>query len=287
MARLALLFAAGLFLTFCPRAPSPAQASQGVGFRVSPTYINPTIAIGDETSEAVTLQNSSDFQIVVHTAVGPSDESRAVISLDQDQVTLKPGESRVIYVRISVPEEASPEKWQQTILFDEAPATGANVAIVGRVSTVLDLTVINPVGDTGFSFPRLIDSTEAAVFGATGRNTGNFTTRLKERIDLSGFLSGDTSLEAVSDPTGIGETADLQAIWSDSPIFSISRANLSVGSGVGNPARTSALVIVFPWKLTLMLGLISATALAGAFLEPETAKVFAAKWRRIRREEAL
>ncbi|MEK6537358.1 MAG: hypothetical protein AABZ63_07720, partial [Actinomycetota bacterium] len=44
---------------------STARAARDVGFQVSPTSINTTIAVGDETNETITLRNSSTDEVVV------------------------------------------------------------------------------------------------------------------------------------------------------------------------------------------------------------------------------
>lgn len=273
-ARLLLLASCLLLACFVLNVPQ-AFAATGLGFRVSPTYINPTIAVGDETREAVTLQNSSKYQITVNARVGPSDQSKAVITLDQEQVTLRPGDSAVVYVGILAPDDAVPGNWQQTILFDAAHTAGADVSIVGRVSMMLDLTVINSVEDVKWSFPRLVDSTEEVSFDASGRNAGNFTTRLEEKVDLAGPVTGDINLVSKSDPITVGESAKLQAVWTESPLFSVKRATLTIGSGVGKPIRSEALIVVFPWKLSLMLGLMVLTAATGAWFQRFFAKVLA------------
>lgn len=254
---------------------SRAAAASGLGFRVSPTYVNPTIAVGDETREAVTLQNSSAYQIIVNSQIGPSGDPGATISLDREQVSLKPGESAVVYITINVPENAPAGRRQQTILFDAASSSGNDVAIVGRVGMELDLNVIHPVADVRWSFPHIIDSSEEVVFDASGRNSGNFTTRLEEKVDLTGLTGRDTNLAGASDPLPVGQTATVRALWDEAPLFSVQRGVLGLGSGVGTPVKATAFFIIFPWKLSLMLALMAATAATGARFQPIIAKVLA------------
>ncbi|MHB8858927.1 MAG: COG1470 family protein [Thermoleophilia bacterium] len=254
---------------------APAAAASDLGFRVSPTYISPTIAVGDETREAVTLQNSSAYQIMVKSRIGFADEPAAAISLDREEVSLKPGESTVVYISIKVPEDAPSGSRRQTILFDTASSSGADLAVVGRVGMELDLSIIHPVEDVRWSFPHIIDSTEEVSFEASGRNAGNFTTRLASRVDLTSLFATGATLSSASDPLPVGQTAVVKAVWEEAPVFSAERAELELGSGVGAPVRSSTFLIVFPWKLSLMLALMAATAAAGARFQPIIAKVLA------------
>ena len=71
-----------------------ADASPEVGIRVSPTNINSTIAVGDETNEIVTLQNLSTAEIVVRNHVSPNGKAaEPEISVASEQVTLKLGDA--------------------------------------------------------------------------------------------------------------------------------------------------------------------------------------------------
>lgn len=257
------------------------SAAPDIGFRVSPTYINPTVAAGDDTRETVTLQNISGDQIVVHANTGSDpDQAHMTVSMDSEQVSLNPGESSDVSIIIKVQDETPSGRYQQQILFDASPSSGRDVAIIGRVAMGLDVSVIHPVDNVSWSFPRLVDSSEQVSFIAQGQNMGNYTTSLIEKIELSGILGAKVDLRAASEPVAIGETAHLQAIWDEAPLFSIKKTTLSVGSGVGAPVKDSAFLVVFPWKLSLMILMMAAIAAAGARFQPFFAKVFAANGRK-------
>lgn len=184
-------------------------------------------------------------------------------------------------IRIHVPDEARTGHRLSSVLFDAASSTVRDVSIVGQVGVALGMDVIRPVSDVTWSFPRIVDSTDPVVFRMECRNTGNFTTQLEGTVDISGMFEGDNRLQAASDPIAIGETASLQVIWDETPLFAIKRVTLGISSGIGAPVEQKAFLIVFPWKLTLMLALIASIAAAGARFTPFLAKVLNRNGRRV------
>jgi len=256
-------------------------AASDVGFRVSPTSINSTIAVGDRNSEVVILQNSSSEEIVVrsHVHFAGAQDSVEIVP-EPAEVSLQPGGSAQVVIHIGVSDEAQPGQQAATVSFDAASSSTRDVSIVGEVGVAIGVEIIRPVSDVTWSFPRFVDSSERVIFQAKGRNTGNFTTRLEGSADISGMFEGNNSLTAASGPISIGESADLQAVWDETPLFAIKRVTLDLSSGIGAPVEQKAFIIVFPWKLTLMLFLILAVSAAGGLLQPFLAKVFSSNGRR-------
>ena len=164
-----------------------ASAAREVSIGVSPTSINSTIAIGDGTSESVTLQNLSADEIAVniHPGAGGGPGEPAVVT-DPGQISLRPGASAQVSIHITVPDDAPPGQWHGAVLFDAASAAERDVSIVGQVGVAVDLDLIRPVTEVSWNLPHLIDSSEPAVFGMAGRNTGNFTTALQGEADIRG-----------------------------------------------------------------------------------------------------
>lgn len=113
-----------------------------------------------------------------------------------------------------------------------------------------------------------------------GRNTGNFTTKLQGDARIAGIVWGDVDLQAASGLLEVGETASLQAVWDETPLFAIKRVTLDLSSGIGAPVEQKAFLVIFPWKLTLMLVLMAAIAASGAGFQPKLAKVFSENGRR-------
>ena len=260
---------------------SPASAGPQVSFSVSPDTIDRTIAVGDETRETVTLHNLSTVEIVVKAHSGPRDSEEAPgISLEPGQISLKPGESAPVIIRVAIPDNAQPGRQLSSVSFEAASSAGRDVAIVGQVGVALDTQIIRPVADVNWSFPRIIDSTDQAVIGMEGRNAGNFTTRLEGKAKITGIFGDDISLIAVSAPVKVGESVFLQAVWDETPTFSMKRATLDLSSGIGAPVEKKATLMIFPWKLSLMLILIAAVAVAGARYQPRIANVFSSNGRR-------
>lgn len=259
-----------------------ASAGQDVGFRISPTSIDSKIAVGDQTREVVTLQNTSAEEIVIKAHVSPGDDLDALqISLEPGEVSLKPGGSAQVIIHISTDPDAQPGHRVSTVLFDASPASTSDVSIVGQVGVAVGAEVIQPVSDVTWSFPRVIDSMDQVVFQMAGRNSGNSTTRLVGKAVITGLFGGDDSLIATSDPVEVGESASLQAIWSDIPLFAIKKLTLDLGSGVGVPVERQTYLLIFPWKLALLLTSILAIAAVGARFQPFLAKVFSRNGRKV------
>ncbi|MBI5871138.1 MAG: hypothetical protein HZB44_09370 [Actinobacteria bacterium] len=259
-----------------------SQAAPDVGFNISPTSINSTIAVGDQTDETVTLQNSSSDEIVVKAHVSASgDRAEPEISLEPGEVILPPGGFARVVVHIRVPEDAQPGRRLSSVLFDAASASTRDVSIVGQVGVAISTEVIHPVSDVSWSFPRIVDSMDQVTFWMEGRNTGNFTTRLEGTAIISGIFEGNNSLLAASDPVAVGESASLQAVWDEVPLFAIKKVKLDLSSGVGSPVERQAYILIFPWKLLLMLALMAAIAAVGARFQPSLAKVFSRNGRKV------
>lgn len=254
---------------------STAWPAEDVGFQISPTSINTTIAVGDDTNETITLQNSSTEEVVVKAHMDASgNPAEPIISLEPDQLSLKPGESAQVVVRLQIPDEMQPGHRLTSVLFDATATSERDVSIVGQVGVVFNIEVIRPVADVSWSLPHLVDSSDHVVFGMEGRNSGNFTTKLQSDARITGIVWGDVDLQVSSAPLPVGETASLQADWDEAPLFAVKRVTLDLSSGIGAPVEHKALLVIFPWKLTLMLALMSAIAAVGARFQPKIAKVF-------------
>lgn len=265
-------------MPFLITAPSDAE----VGLKLSPTHVTPTVAIGDTTSEVITLQNESaeDMAIRGHIDSGQDQEtSRLVISIEPEELFLKPGESGEVALKIAVPPDTGPGQRRAMALFNAQPATGRDIAIVGQVSSLIDVDVIHPVDQIQWFVPIIADSSSSASFIAEATNSGRFATGLSSEVELTGLL-GTTDLLSEEQTVAVGERARLVATWEETPIFAVKRGLLRVGSGVGAPAEKTVLFIVFPWRITLVILLVISLVIAGVKVKRTTAKVFGEKWRK-------
>lgn len=270
--------AACLIVPFLITAPSNAE----VGLKLSPTHVTPTVAVGDTTSEVITLQNESaeDMTIRGHIDAGQDQaSSRLVISIEPEELILKPGESGQVGIKIAVPADIEAGQMRVMALFNAQPAAGRDIAIVGQVSSLIDVDIIHPVDQVQWFVPIIADSSSSVAFIAEATNSGKFTTGLSEKVELTGLL-GTTDLLSQEQTVGVGERARMVATWEDTPIFAVKRGLLKVGSGVGAPVEKTVLFIVFPWKLTLAILLVISLVFAGLKVKPVKAKVFGGKWRK-------
>lgn len=238
--------------------PAGAPGAAETGLRLLPTHLTPTVAAGDETTEIVTLKNESaeDMTIIARIdfgrdATGP----HPAISLEPEQLDLKPGESGKVSVKIAVAPEADAGEHRAVALFNAVPASGRDIAIVSQVSSLIDIDVIHPVDEVQWDVPFFVESGSDATFRVEARNSGRFTTELVEKVDLTG-VTGTLHLESPPEAVDVGEQRQLSATWDDAPLIALKRATYSVGSSVGAPVEKKAFFIIFPWKIALAAGLI-------------------------------
>lgn len=283
VAALAVCAAVSPAVAVSAQAPSSVSGNPGTSINVSPTHLAPVIALGDETREKITLVNTStrDLRVRGHLGYGaPSGEGGPQLTLEPDQVILKPGETATVALHITVPAEAVIGDRQDTARFDVSPAAGGNLSVVGQVAVVVATKVIRPVEDAYWSVPLLIDSTQPAALTIGGRNAGSFPAQLAAKVDLVGMFGQEETLHVVSESTAVGKNAEMQAIWDNQPFIGAGRATLSLSSGVGAPVEKTAYFIVLPWKVTSIALAILFAGFAGATLTPLFAKVFGVNWRK-------
>ncbi|MFA6001737.1 MAG: hypothetical protein WC828_06435 [Thermoleophilia bacterium] len=262
---------------------SIAYAGPEVGLNVSPTHLAPVIPAGDTTSETVVLENSSTEEMIVsgnidNSTLDSSDITQ--IRLDPEQISLKPGQTSAIELSINVPAGAEAGQRRSMILFDVRPASGRDVSIVGQVAVVLDIKTIHPVDDVHFTFPHIIDSTDAVTFTMQGRNAGNFPAGLQGKADIDGLFGKYLVVNAASENINIGQSAKMDSIWDKSPLFGVGKVTVKLSSGVGAPVEQSSWFLVFPWKICVMIIFIAGAGFAGAHSSPVFTKVFSLKRRK-------
>ncbi|MHB1390159.1 MAG: hypothetical protein ACYCXF_02845 [Thermoleophilia bacterium] len=269
---LCLALLAGLVHILITATPSLAES----GIRVTPTHLSPTIAVGDETREVITLQNLSDRETILRSQVSIGAGESAVmpeVRIEPQEVTLGPGQSQPVTVSISVPADMTEGRRQATVIFDTGPAAGGDVAIVGRVAVLIDINVIRPVSDVTWNIPHFINSSDTATFAVQAVNSGNFPTQLVENVELAG-ITGSVNLESRSRQVQVGERVNLETVWEETPLLAFKIATVSVGSSVGAPVHARTLFVIFPWKLSLALIVFVTIALIGVRISPFFAKVF-------------
>ena len=283
MSRLITLSLVALAAVLCTAAqPRPANGNSEVGLRVSPTHITPVIAVGDTAREAITLQNSSNGEVVVSGRIGegPNNDGKAEIHLEPEQLSLKPGQTSSVTLVIDVPAAAEAGQTQNVLLFDIMSTSGRDVSIVGQIAVVLDIKTIHPVDEVEISMPLIIDSSDSASVTLKGRNAGNFPTMLRGAVAIERLLGEDILLNSDSEKIQAGESAVSFAFWDGVPYLGAGRMTATLGAGVGAPVEKSSWFVVFPWKLGLMVIFIVLTAAAGALYAPFFAKVFRLNWRK-------
>lgn len=257
----AVLLAVIACFTFAAGFAVPAKAQTGIN--VTPTRIDSTIAIGDETTEMIRLSNSSAGDIEVEARIEPPapDRGAASIAVDPGKVLLRAGESTDMMVRIAVPADAAPESQEGAITFNVVAVSGAAVTIVGEVRTAVALNVIKPVSDAEFSYPLIAGGPGPLVFTMKGRNTSEFPARITGDVELKALLGEDVVLHRSSGQISNDETFEMQAVWEDPPLFGIRKMTIRLNSGVGVPETKTAYMLIFSWKLMLAIIFLAAAAI--------------------------
>ena len=257
---------AGLALAAWALSPPPVRAQTGVSMSVTPTQISPLIAAGDQTGEKITITNRSAAAITVTggpDAAGQPGDGVSV-NVQPSHITLPPGAAAAVTVRISVAADAPPGSVRCLVAFRGMPSGGNDISVIGKVGVVLNVDVIRPVVDTSFAAPLLIDGGDQAVFSLRGRNNDRFPVRLTGSVSTGGLLGG-ASFSVQSGEVAGGQSAVMHDVWHDPPLIGIGWVTLRISSGVGAPAESRSLVIIFPWKFALMLAGLAAAA-AGGFI---------------------
>lgn len=207
---------AGLIHVFAVASPALAES----GIKVTPTHLSPTMAVGDETREVVTLQNLSGEETTLRAQVdfgAGQSASMPDISLDPQEVRLGPGQSFPATISIRVPADMADGPRRVMVVFDAGPAAGGEVVIVGRVAVLVDINVIRPVKEVAWTIPHVIDSSAPASFSVQAINSGNFPTGLVENVELVG-ISGSVKLQSQKKQVAVGDQVLLQAFWEESPL---------------------------------------------------------------------
>lgn len=253
----------------------PSAAAQ-TGINITPTNLAPTIAIGDETREKVTLRNSSAGDIEVEASIEQPalGKGAMLIETDSEPIRLKPGEARQVEVRIIIPAEAGAGTQQGSVTFNVGDAKVEDVAIVGKIRVGVKANIIQPISDAGFSYPLLISSSGPVAFTMRGRNTSDFPTTITATVELGSLLGDDIVLRQSSGLIDNDASFDMQAVWPDPPLIAIRKMTISLTSGVGTPVTKSRFIMIVSWKLLLAAALLAAGAIILLRKLPAIANVF-------------
>lgn len=258
---------------------TPALAQTGIN--ITPTNIAMTIAVGDETREVVTLRNISASDVEVEASIEPpaAGDGAMSIAVSPAKIQLKAGESATVEVHVVVPDDAETGIQEGFVSFNVVDADAHEVAIVGKVRTSVNATIIRPISDVEFSIPMFVGSSGPVAFDIRGRNTSQFSTTIASVVELGSLLGEDIVLRRSSDMLNNNETYDMQVLWDDPPLFGIRKVTIRATSGVGSPVARSTFILIFSWKLLpLLLAALTATFLLRGKL-PAIANVFHINWR--------
>lgn len=245
-------------ILFISLAIDPGKAYPDVGISITPTSLSPTIAVGDRTQEVISISNTAPHKVRIESSMhdAPDIEGAAEVKIEPGIIELEAGETAEVEIQITVPEEAQDGKQKRSIIFDASGIGNDTISIIGRVKVTLDIDVIHPVSDVKFTYARLIDSSDAAVFTMEGRNTANFSTRMEGTVKIDRIFGEDIILQSASEAIANDESTELRIEWRDAPNIGLARMTASMTTGVGAPVTESSIILVFPWKITSIIVVI-------------------------------
>ncbi|MCK9272088.1 DUF916 domain-containing protein [Candidatus Gracilibacteria bacterium] len=211
---------------------------------ISPLKHELTIESGKQKSETIKVTNNEKTAITLYTSkedfiagddtgtptfIKPQDQKTDLYSLsnwitiDNNNITLAPGETREIKFSVKVPVNGEPGGHYGAIFFSPGAPSGAQVAVVQRLGVLILINVPGDIkisGDlTGFDVGNKIENkfevlnsfnTFPVYFDVKFKNDGN--THLKptgkiELIDENGEILKNIGKESITSPQGayIGE----------------------------------------------------------------------------------
>ncbi len=261
----AILFFLLVVSLLLPASPTARAQDDPISIEVSPTQVTMVMAAGDETVEVVQLRNRSERVTHVTTLVEPGAEAQDLeVEVEPAEIKMAPGESAEAQIRVRAPAAADAGSRRFAVLFRAEPGTGGEVSVTGQVKVELEAQVIQPVAEAELAAPYLVDWGSSLRFMLSGRNRASYPLRFHGRVKFNGLFR-EQSFAADSETIGVGERGGVVIDWENPPAFAVGRVTMSLETGTGVPLEERHLLIIFPWRYTLLSLCLAAAAAAGFF----------------------
>ncbi len=233
------LFALPVFLFL----PSVVHA-QSAGAQILPALFEETVNPGDAFERKMTVRNVSTsdqvYYLLKKDITGVRDDNSPMfanehdtptgyelsswVSLSEEPITLAPGGSAVIPIKVSVPTNASPgSHFGGVFVSVQAPRMRQTGASVGyEVGTILSIRIRGDVVENArvrsFSTDRLIYSKPLVNFVTRVENSGNVLIRPRGILEVFNMFGKRVTLLNVNENRGAvfpGTTRSYETIWDD------------------------------------------------------------------------
>ncbi len=245
----------------------PAEVGPAVSLRVTPA----TLEISEGGAGHLRIENTGTRPVHVSIDLaeftvtedgttrfaGPHEASASNwVRLTEGSFELDAGERHELAIAVDVPDDAEPGERYVSVLLSVPPPDTAdgNVAVTHRIAARLYIQVpserIERVEVGELTGPRLVDG--PAELELTVHNRGNVHRQFARNTQLIATANGAEipfpAFSVLGDSTRIVQTA-----WNDPPTFCWCNITVEIDDGQGNIASVSTVVIVFPWRLTIIL----------------------------------
>ncbi len=276
-------FARGFFLLLAILLilqPVGAHAQSSAGAEILTKPLDELVAPGDVIDRTITLKNVSKgaqtFFFSVADIVDVRDDESPIfaepnsapteyelatwISVPTDSLTLLPGQSAPIAVKITVPQSASPgSHFAEIFAGIEAPRMRQNGAAVGyKVGTIVNLRIKGEANETArirsFATDRLVFGKPSVTFTTRVENPGNVLIKPHGPLEIYNMFGKRIALINVNDNmNGVfpGHIRPFVTTW-DEKDFAFGRYQGIVSLIYGNPGReTTVSATVSFWVLPI------------------------------------
>jgi hypothetical protein len=257
-----VLFALAALLGAPVAATAQVADPPGFGLGITPTrvVIPPDQLLTPQTIRVVNI-GASPLNVVVQTSDFTADRSGAIIlrqggpnsattwiSVDVNQFTLAPNESRHVTFRVTAPDAPEPGDHQAAIVFLVPGTNDGNIQVNRGIAAPVYVTVPGAIDTTA-----TVEEFRAPSFATGGPITLSATLRANGNVhrDFRGPDALTATMEdgrtvAFTDFTVLrGAIADATATWQDPPAFCVCRLTISI-SNDGVVSQRTISVVIFP-----------------------------------------
>jgi hypothetical protein len=256
-----------------PRQISGRQPAGDLVLNVSPLRLELSLDPGERVQHEVTVKNAgstvllmaSETQDFVAADVSgkptfvPAAKSDWAMSgwvtMNPSTFSLRPGEEKTVVLVIEVPEKAEPGGHYAAALFGSRARGGGDTQVVGKVGTLLLLTVSGAIKESlsvSLSSGRLLEGGPIDL-QVRSENTGNVHVRPEGEVTVAPLLWGDDRSLPVPGENVLPSSVRESTVRLDQLPIGIYKASVRVtyGSGRVSAASERQTFVVLPWKLLL------------------------------------
>jgi hypothetical protein len=256
--------------------PPPTSERQPAGelvLNVSPLRLELSVDPGQRVEREITLKNAGSAVVLMASETQdfaaadvsgkptfvPAAESDWAMSgwvtMKPSTFSLRPGQEKTVVLVIDVPEQAEPGGHYAAALFGSRAKGGGDTQVVGKVGTLLLLTVSGAIKESlsvSLSSGRLLEGGPIDL-QVRSENTGNVHVRPEGEVTVAPLLWGDERSLPVPGENVLPSSVRESTVRLDQLPIGVYKASVQVtyGSGKVSAASERQTFVVLPWKLLL------------------------------------